>query len=329
MDSSNRVSDVKVGAFVLAALVVLISGSLWIAGSTLFRVRQNTYVVLMKGSAGVQAGDRVRFAGVKVGRIKSVSLAPESEWPVVVEVSLDPDIPIREDSQARISSSGLMGASFLVVEAGSPGASLLAEGGTLYGTEQPGFDEAVSHVNAIAERITRLLDQVSEVLSKVSTEIEPILSGAQALLSQDNTDRISDILATMDATLSESGPRITSLMTRLDSLAGKLETGADDIPEMTSQIKQLVVDLRSALGPDGSRIVALLESAQGTLGSADESLSILSDNREELEWAIRDLRDTAANLSELSQGLKENPSSLLWGKGEKDRRPGDGVGGTK
>jgi phospholipid/cholesterol/gamma-HCH transport system substrate-binding protein len=283
----------------------------------------------MKGSAGVQAGDRVRFAGVKIGRVKSVSLAPETEWPVVVEVSLDPDIPVREDSRAKISSAGFMGASFLVVEAGSPGATLLDEGGTIYGIEQPGFEEALAHVNVIAEKTTQLLDQVAGVLDKVSTDIEPILSGAQALLSEDNADRIGEILATLDTTLDEAAPRITSLVTRLDSLAGKLEAGVEDVPELTSDIKHLVRDLRTALGPDGARIVTLLESAQGTLDSADESLSILGDNREELEWTLRDLRDTVANLEELSQGLKENPSSLVWGKGDKDRRPGDGVGGSK
>ena len=329
MDSNSRISDIKVGAFVVTALLILIVGSLWIAGSTLFRVQHNSYRVLLKGSAGIQSGDRVRFVGVKVGRVQSVSLQPESEWPVVLAVSLDPAVPVREDSAAKISSMGLMGSNFLVIDAGSSDSPVLADGGTLYGLEQHGFEDALSHVDVIAEKAILLLEQVSEVLDRVSTDIDPVLNGAQKLLSEDNVDRIGEILVTMNATLDEAAPRITSLMTRLDSLAGKLETSVEDFPELTSEITRLVRDLHTILGPDGTRFIELIENAQGTLDSADESLSVLGDNREELGWAIRDLRDTAANLAELSRGLKENPSRLIWNRHEKDRRPGDGVGGSR
>ena len=68
MDDRSRSADVKVGLFVVTALTILVFGSLWIVGSTFFGARRVSYDVVMKEAAGVDAGDRVRFAGVPVGR---------------------------------------------------------------------------------------------------------------------------------------------------------------------------------------------------------------------------------------------------------------------
>jgi phospholipid/cholesterol/gamma-HCH transport system substrate-binding protein len=329
MDARSRATDVKVGLFVVSALVILIFGSLWVAGSTFMRVAQNNYNVLMKGSAGIEAGDRVRFAGVKVGRIKEVRLEPDAEYPVVMVISIDPDIPVRTDSTARIATAGFMGSSFLVIEAGSPDAPLLSEGGAIQGKEAPGMDEALGHVDAIAAKAVALLDQVSEVLDQVSTDLGPILAGAQDLLSSRNVDNIGEILANLDSMLEEAGPRITSLLTRLDSLAADLEKGAEDMPGLTGELTAMVEDLRAALGPDGERLVVLLDSAQRLMDSADQSLGAFSDNRAELEWMVRDFRDTAANLEAFSQRLKEQPSSLVFARPERERNPGDDVEGSR
>jgi len=329
MDARSRAADVKVGLFVVAALAILVFGSMWVAGSTFLRVEQNTYKVLMKGSAGIESGDRVRFAGVKVGRIKEVRLEPEAEFPVIMVVSIDPDIPVRSDSTARVAAAGLMGGSFLEIEAGSLDSPLLTEGGEIHGKEAQGMEKALSHVDAIAERTVALLDQVSGVLDQVSTDLGPILAGAQDLLSPRNVDNIGEILVSLDGMLDEAAPRITSLLTRLDSLAANLEEGAEDVPELTGELTALVEDLRTALGPDGERLVVLLDSAQKMMSSADQSLGMFRDNRDELEGMIRDLRDTAANLEAFSQRLKEQPSSLVFAKPDPERSPGDGVEGSR
>jgi len=191
------------------------------------------------------------------------------------------------------------------------------------------MEKALDHVDAIGEKAVALLDQVSALLDQVSGDLVPILKGAQELLSQENTDHIGGILANLDATMEDAAPRITSLLTRLDTLAGNLEAGTANVPELTAEMNAMVKDLRTALGPDGERVVALLESAQKMMASADQSLAVFTENRDELEGMVRDFRDTAANLEALSQRLKEQPSSLVFSKPDPDRRPGDGVEGSR
>ena len=69
----------------------------------------------------------------------------------------------------------------------------------------------------------------------------------------------------------------------------------------------------------------MLDSAQGGLDSATDALDVLAGNRAELEWTLRDLRDTIANLKAFSQQVKERPFSLVRVKPEPDRKPGEGV----
>ena len=75
----ERWSDVKVGVFVLVALAILIAGSLWIAGGSSVRARVRfPTTCCSQDSGGVVAGDRVRVAGVAVGRVRTWSCAPRT-----------------------------------------------------------------------------------------------------------------------------------------------------------------------------------------------------------------------------------------------------------
>ena len=97
------------------------------------------------------------------------------------------------------------------------------------------------------------------------------------------------------------------------------------MPEVTAKLSTLLDDMHGALGPEGSRLAEVLEAAESSLSSADQTLSILGENRKEVEAALRDMRDTIANLKAFSQLVKERPFSLVRIKGEPERLPGQGV----
>lgn len=325
MDDKSSLTDVKVGAFILLALMILVVGSLWIAGSTFFGAQRVSYTVLMKNSAGVQAGDRVRFAGVSVGRIQRVGLRPEEEWPVVMEVALKPDIPVRTDSTARIATSGFLGSSFLLIEPGSPTAPLLSAGGEIHGQSGPGLEDAMAHVDEISYKVIALLDRTAGVLDQVSSEIGPILSNMELLLSEENSENMRRILSTLQETADDAAPRVSSLLARLESISQQVEEGVEGMPALMAKVSDLGDDVQTAFGPNGSRLAGALEAAESSLASADEVLGALGRNPKELEEAVRDLRDTVANLKAFSQAVKERPFSLIRIKVQPDRKPGHGV----
>ena len=325
MDDNSRLADIKVGAFVLGALAILIAGSLWIAGSTFFGAKRVPYVVLMQDSGGLQGGDRVRVAGVAVGRIQRADLRPGDPWPVVLRVAVKPDVPIKIDSAARVATSGLLGASYLLIEPGSENSPALPAGGEIRGTSSPGLEDALVQVGRISEKVLTILDQTSGVLETLSEEMGPILANLESLVSENNAEDVALILDNLRATTNDAGPKVTVLLERLDGVAEQLEGGIEGLPGLADRLSSLAQSVEVALGPDGERLARMLESATNSLNSAEGALSVVGGNRAEIESTLRDLRDTVANLKDFSQQVKEHPFSIVRIKPEPERRPGQGV----
>jgi len=321
-DDSIR-ADVRVGAFVLAALALLIAGSLWIAGSSWFAPRRVDYVVRMTDSGGIRPGDRVRVAGVPMGKVLDVELRPGDDLPVRFRISVREEIPISVDASARVVTSGMLGTAFLQIEPGSPNAGRLEPGGEIRGEVGMSFQEMMVRLAQTGDDLHGVLDQASEILDRTSEDLEAILAGARVAFDEENLRNLRGLLAGLNETVNQSGPRLASVLDRLDSVARSADEGFERLPEVASKLDRLLGGLERAIGEDGDRLQRLLSAAETSLGSADRALSTLADNRRDIEVTLRDLRDTASNLKSFSQTIKERPYSLVRIRHEPDRRPGD------
>jgi phospholipid/cholesterol/gamma-HCH transport system substrate-binding protein len=321
--SRERWSDVKVGIFVLLALAMAIAGSLWIAGGSLFAARQVPYDVVLSDSSGVVAGDRVRVAGVAVGRINDVVLRQDEKWPVLMKVSIKEEVEVHQDASAVITSSGILGSSFLEINTGSPGAAPLPPNSQIEGRPAPGMEAAFQQLEAISTKVLGILDQTSKLIDQVSGEVGPLMARLEALLSEENTENLEAILAETRRTLEDVQPRVGPLLDHLDRVASSAEESLAGVPPLTDEAKALITDLHTALGPDGQRVSQLLDSANTTLGSADKALQVVLENRSSIEATLRDLELTMANLKTFSERVKHQPSSLLRSSPQQQRSPGD------
>ena len=325
MNEESRLAEAKVGLFVLGALTLLLVGALWISRVSLLGERQNLYEVLMKDSAGVREGDGVRVAGVEVGRVKHVSLHPEQEWPVSLQVLLDLEIMVHADSSARIGSLGLLGSTFLEIDPGSAQAPPLSPGSPILGQETATLAKLLAQVDQISGKAINLVDQTTRTLDQVSGQLQPLMTQAGLFLSEENASAVRDLLVTTRGTLKESAPRIAELVRKLDLISDKVDRSLEGMPDLSRRLSRVVDDLDAALGPDGSRLVGVLDSAQSSITSAGHTLSMVNGKRGEVEAIVNDLHEAAANLKALSRTLKERPFSLVRIKPEPDRQPGSGT----
>jgi phospholipid/cholesterol/gamma-HCH transport system substrate-binding protein len=72
---------------------------------------------------GVNIGTDVRVAGIKIGSVVAESLDPKS-YQARVEMVLQPQVQLADDTSAKISSEGLLGAKFIALEPGGSDAKL-------------------------------------------------------------------------------------------------------------------------------------------------------------------------------------------------------------
>jgi phospholipid/cholesterol/gamma-HCH transport system substrate-binding protein len=82
---------------------------------------------------GIAVGTDVKLSGIKVGEVSALSLDPK-DYLVVVHMMLHDDVKIPTDSSLMVTSSGLLGSSYLSI---SPGGSdkMLAAGDRIRNTQ--------------------------------------------------------------------------------------------------------------------------------------------------------------------------------------------------
>jgi len=126
-------TDVIVGIFVLAGIICL--GYLAIRLGKLELFGNSGYVVFadFASVAGLKTGDPVEIAGVKVGKVESLSLADDRAR---IAIRLEPQVVLQDDVIASVRARGLIGDKFVLI---TPGASdkTIAPGGKIRETESP------------------------------------------------------------------------------------------------------------------------------------------------------------------------------------------------
>lgn len=325
MAERQRAVELRAGVFVLATILILGLGSLWVIGSLPIGREANQYSVLMGTAAGVRPGDRVRVSGIEVGRVESVSLRPGEEWPVLFRITLDASISVTEEASAHITSDGLLSFNYLEIDPGPASAGALLPGSAIQGTAGAGLMKALGGLEDLSGQTSGFLAKLGGLVDELSASVEPLLARLELLLSDENVDSFSDTLTAMRVLAEDTRPRTNVLLEHLDALVAQLDEGTEDLPQIAENLDSFLAELRNALGTDGARLAELLESAQGTLDSAGATLEVTAQNRRRLELALRDLQATIASLKSFTGALEERPSALVWKDRQPDRKPGEGT----
>ncbi|MDP2039067.1 MAG: MlaD family protein [Ignavibacteria bacterium] len=164
-DLSNKI---KLGVFVTLGVAVLIIGIYFVGErQQLFRSTFRVSAVF-KDVAGLQAGNNVRFSGINVGTVESISVV--SDTSVRVEILIDEDTRkfIKKNAVASIGSEGLMGNKILIISPGI-GTEKQIEDNDKIATVQP------VNMDEILVSLKTTIDNTSNVtsdLSKITHEIQ-------------------------------------------------------------------------------------------------------------------------------------------------------------
>lgn len=87
------------------------------------------------GIGGLKPGDDVEISGVKVGKVASVELSPET-YLARVHMSLDSALKLPADSAALISSQSLLGGKYMAIQPGAD-EEMIPPGGKIQYTQAP------------------------------------------------------------------------------------------------------------------------------------------------------------------------------------------------
>jgi phospholipid/cholesterol/gamma-HCH transport system substrate-binding protein len=114
----NRITvETAVGFFIIIGLLCLAYLSVKLGDVQLLGTKEYPVKARFNNISGLKEGSEVEIAGVKVGKVSKISL---KNYQAIVELMINPDVKIQDDSIASIRTQGIIGDKYIKI---SPGGS--------------------------------------------------------------------------------------------------------------------------------------------------------------------------------------------------------------
>lgn len=253
---------------------------------------RTTYVAEFTDASGVSAGDEVRMAGVRVGRVESREL---HDGVARVRFSVDEGQTVHTDTTIRIAYLNLLGHRYLSLEPGEARTSVQRPGHTigiertapaldlteLFNAFKPLFDTLdPADVNRVAEQVVAAAQGQEGVVASLTSEVADLTHHLA-----DREDVITSVVANTTTVMSTLDDRRTELSAVIDGLSTLVDGLASDASQIDTAVVAVddlavsVADLVSGVGPP---VTAALTS-MSVVGQT------MADGINELEAAMTDL----------------------------------------
>jgi phospholipid/cholesterol/gamma-HCH transport system substrate-binding protein len=147
------------GLFVIALSVAAAFFFVWLSRAghkddVLYRIH------FTESISGLSLGDPVKYLGVDVGTVKTMSIDAVDPQRVQVEVKLRKDAPVKTDTKAALKIKGITGVNFIELSGGS------ADAPTLVAATPEG---RVPEIPSEKSQLSIMLEQLPKVIAKFSS----------------------------------------------------------------------------------------------------------------------------------------------------------------
>jgi len=331
---NNKREQVWVGIFVVIASAVLIGVVLSVSGA--FAKAGITHLAYFKYSAGLEPGAPVRFGGFPAGKIESLRVDPSDSTQIEITLNVNPTIPIKTNSLARITSLGALGESYIEISTGTKEAPLAPPGSVVKTKETVGLAD----LGDVIAGLVPSADTVMHSLNDRLAEIKVTVASVNDILGEPNRKNIAGSLANVDALLADAKPKVAASLTNVQTATDKLTPVMADVKTASAKIAPLLDDLKGTIKEANEALAhvdtivtenrpdikASMEQARKMLVSVSDLVDILKNNADRntdnVDETMVNIRVATENIKEMTDTLNRKPSVLIRGETGKDRTPG-------
>jgi phospholipid/cholesterol/gamma-HCH transport system substrate-binding protein len=294
-----------VGSFVLLVLVMGFLFVYWYSASIEHRYYVR-YEIYFDGSvSGLSDGGQVRYLGVDVGRVVRIRIDPRAANRVQVIADIDATTPISERTLAQLSLQGVTGLLYIDLEqqrADDTGRRILAavpsERYQVIRSSHSDFDLFLSSLPRLTARLNELVDRSTRLVSDKN------IAGVERVVA--NFERAS---------------------AQLPHTAANIDTLVDELRSTIHDAHRVITDLHAVTQTAGVDFVAAVQKLRASSDNLERATggldAFVAENRDQLsgfvrgglpqiELLLRDSREAAQEIRDLSRSLRDNPSQLLY-----------------
>jgi phospholipid/cholesterol/gamma-HCH transport system substrate-binding protein len=308
--SSTRREEAFVGLFVIIAAGLLVVTVFSLTG---FFNRGNVpYRAFFKNAGGLRPGAEVRYAGgPPVGRIEEVHTDAHDSTRMEITFRIKPEIPVKTDSIAAISSNSPLSDNFLGIIPGTNAAPRAPAGSTLKSNEYVGFADLEAELADLGPQARILLGNLNQRV----TELQVTVARVNDLLNDRNRANLSASIGNVRGMLEENRRPVHSTITHFDEASAKIAPLLDDLKKTNADARQTIHTLegtiaenRTDLRQSIAELRRVLETANNVTDQLDRTLNA---NGENIDDILNNFRQASQNLRQFTETLKQRPYTLL------------------
>lgn len=299
---NGRNSYLVVGAFVSIGLVAMVTMILVFAGGRSTEPTVRYSVLFDRDINGLTLGAPARYLGVDVGQVVAISLVLENDTKVRVDIEVLQTTPVTTASYASLAFQGVTGVAFV---------SLASDRG-VHTMPLTAGDFEYPVIPARATGLAALLSDGPEISHKVSE----LLDRANALLDQENQDRLARSIASIDkltAALASQEDAIGELPQQLQSVLGKIDKTVTGLQATLEQAEPDLLATIQTLNQTSENLANISARMDDWLTDHDRDMQqFIGGGLAKTPALVADTRNTMRELEKLLNELRENPSQLVY-----------------
>ncbi len=344
----TRANFILIGAFTLLGIFGSLGFAVWLSSVQLDR-QYAQYGILFDDVSGLASSGDVVYNGINVGRVIELHIYEPDPSKVYVGIEVDAETPVRENTVAQLSSSGVTGVAYIsLTSTGGDAAPLTSTDDTA-----PIIPSRRSTVQQLVEDAPDLIAEATDLLKRFQEIAGPEnqayvqnilinLSDASGGLEQALTD-----FSSITNTVSEATAQISGFSERLETLGAAAEetlanvdqtltsaTGAFDTANeaignsgaaidsagaafaeaevlMRDQVPGIVTQITDTITALNTAVTDISTRSAGTLDGFDETATLLNARLSELEKTLADASVTFDAMTTASNSV----NTLVAGDG--------------
>ncbi len=305
--NSEKIRNIKIGLFAIAAFVILCVGLNYLKGRDLFSSGAKLTACYATVD-GLTDSSPILYQGFKVGSVKEIEInqfATDPSQVFTVTINIEKNLEVPEDSRAEIVSTDLLGGKGIELILGQSD-RMLSSGDTVATSVRLG-----------------LIDQLMPVKDQASTLMESatgVFNGVDSVLDASNRQNITQILCSLNGAMrnietltrnlsqmsNQSGAiggtfsSANELMANLNNQSGRIDSIMQNATKLTQSLSD--ADMGHAISDLDSMIISV-----NSFLSANGNVKKLANDVELYD----NLTETIGNLNRLLVDIRLNPSRYI------------------
>lgn len=304
--------EVKIGAMVVVAIVILIWGFSFLKGRNLFVIGSQYYGVYSRVD-GLNEGSPVFYKGFRVGSVQGIGFHPEKQGMFLVSFNLRQDVPLYERTIAQIYSVDLLG---------SKAVQLIDDGGDI--RLIPGDTLRTNVMGDLKDQVSMEVLPLKDKTEKLLVKLDTVLTNIGRVFSEENKKGLSYAIRDFYLTM-ENLEHTTRTINHALASDGDIGKSLQNIEQFTAALKGQSANLNTSMSnltlftqnlkdADISRMTLQIDSM---ITSLNHMINKATEGSGSLGMLVNDpalylnLMDATANLDRLMADMRHNPERYL------------------